>query len=463
VSGTSEDDLLSGEDADAPEPPRPFQVQSYKHLLQFPEIPAGSKATPSGNSDITIPIVDAIIVPTVRSADQIASAVELAVGARCQLVTLYTRNLPPGLPAILNRLEQGRATPLALPVRIQHHLLDLAADLPQSLASASARDISRKRNLGLIIGRACGWTRILFLDDDIRKLSVAKLSSAAALLDEYPVVGLQVNKYPDASVVGHARRLTGRRQEPFISGGSLLVNPQLLNGFFPPIYHEDWLCIFNHIRLGEVAIGGAVGQVPYQPFTTPVRAALEEFGDILVSGLLWLVHTRHGKRPIEPASGDGNFAITDRDYWSEATTSQFWEKILRQRAALLDSIASRLKELSSHSRPAPGDPLPSLRAAQLRCHQLTPEEFVSFTEKWLLNLAAWSDSLSVLPRADSVSSALGELGLSQLVRTQEAYSRLAVARRTRWTGGFVRRGVVAPEPIPAAADSRLAGSRASGS
>ena len=462
MSGTTEDDLLSGEEADVPEPPRPFQVQSYKHLLQFPEIPAGSKDTPSGNRDITVPIVDAIIVPTVRSADQIASAVELAVGARCQLVTLYTRNLPPGLPAILDRLGQGRATPLALPVRIQHHLLDLAADLPQSLASASARDISRKRNLGLIIGRACGWTRMLFLDDDIRKLSVAKLSSAAALLDEYPVVGLQVNKYPDASVVGHARRLTGRRQEPFISGGSLLVNPQLLNGFFPPIYHEDWLCIFNHIRLGEVAIGGAVGQVPYQPFTTPVRAALEEFGDILVSGLLWLVHTRHGKRPIEPASGAGNFAITDRDYWGEATTSQFWEKILRQRAALLDSIASRLKELSSQSRFSPRDPLPSLRAAQQRCHQLTPAEFVSFTEKWLLNLAAWSDSLSALPRADSVSRALGELGLSQLVRTQEAHSRPAVARRTRWTGGFVRR-VVASEPIPAAADSRLAGSRASGS
>ena len=439
MSGIVEGDLLSGEKADDVEPSRPFQVQSYKHLLQFPEIPAGTKATPSGNRNTAVPIIDAIIVPTVRSADQITSAVELALGARCQLVTLYTRNLPPGLPAILDRLEQGRATPLALPARVQHHLLDLAADLPQTLASASARDISRKRNLGLIIGRACGWTRMLFLDDDIRKLSVAKLSSAAALLDKYPVVGLQVNKYPDASVVGHARRLTGRRQEPFISGGSLLVNPQLLNGFFPPIYHEDWLCIFNHLRLGEVAIGGAVGQVSYQPFTTPVRAALEEFGDILVSGLLWLVHTRHGKHLVEPASGDGNFAIANHAYWGEATTSRFWEKILRQRTALLDSIAWQLKELSSHSRPSHGDPLPSLRAAQQRCCQLTPDEFVSFTEKWLLNLTAWSDGLSVLPRADSVSRALDELSLSQLVRMHEIHSQQAHARGSRWTGGFAGR------------------------
>ena len=37
----------------------------------------------------------------------------------------------------------------------------------------------------------------------------------------------------------------------------------------------------NHIRLGEVAIGGTVGQLPYKPFTTPQRAAHEEFGDIL--------------------------------------------------------------------------------------------------------------------------------------------------------------------------------------
>ena len=83
-------------------------------------------------------------------------------------------------------------------------------------------DISRKRNLGLLIGRVCRWTCMLFLDDDISKLNVPELSAAAALLVKYPVVGLQVRKYPDASVVGHARRLTGRRQEPFVSGGSLL-------------------------------------------------------------------------------------------------------------------------------------------------------------------------------------------------------------------------------------------------
>ena len=36
----------------------------------------------------------------------------------------------------------------------------------------------------------------------------------------------------------------------------MLLNPQRLNGFFPAAYHEDWLSIIDHIRLGEVAVSG---------------------------------------------------------------------------------------------------------------------------------------------------------------------------------------------------------------
>ena len=67
------------------------------------------------------------------------------------------------------------------------------------------------------------------------------------LVKDYPVVGFQVRNYPDNSVVGHAKRLAGWHQDVFISGGALLVDPRRLNGFFPPIYHEDWLCVLNHI------------------------------------------------------------------------------------------------------------------------------------------------------------------------------------------------------------------------
>ena len=232
------------------EPPRPFHLESYAHLLNEAPHQAGT-GTESGDRAQDSPragaVIDAIIVPTIRSAEQLRPAVRLAKQLRCQLIALYTDEFPDKLTQALAELRPGQATVLALRSGAGHRLLDLASAIPQSSVSACAADISRKRNLGLLIGRACGWTRMLFLDDDIRRLNADKVSSAAALLSRYPVVGLQVTKFADASVVGHARRLAESGWKPFISGGSMLVNPQRMRGFFPPVYHEDWLSIIDHL------------------------------------------------------------------------------------------------------------------------------------------------------------------------------------------------------------------------
>jgi hypothetical protein len=415
--------------------PKPFRLKSFIHLLRFPEI---TYAAPGASSRS----VDAIIVPTIRSPEQLRSAVRLAAEAQCQLIALYTNEFPAELSSVLEEVRPGMATALTVGSGIVHRLLDLAADLPQTVVSSCALDISRKRNLGLLIGRACGWTRMLFLDDDIRKVSAEKLSSAAKLLDEYPVVGLQVTKYPDASVVGHAFRLTGHGQRPFISGGSLLVNPQRLNGFFPAVYHEDWLSLINHLKHGEVAVGGTVGQLPYKPFTTPERARFEEFGDTLAAGLLEVVDGHHGRGNSEPAGSADIVTAAEHDYWHEATKIRFWQEILNRRGALLDNIAERLKIL----RPLDLTPLESVRAAQRRHGELKPEEFVSFTKEWVDALAEWRTWLSHLPHADSVKKALADLGVLHAVSIYETYPRQApaslqqaAARGKRWTGGFAGR------------------------
>ena len=408
--------------------PKPYRLKSYTHLLRFPEITDAAPGA-SGRS------VDAIIVPTVRSPEQLRSAVRLAAEAGCQLIVLYTESFPAELSSVLDEMQPGLATVLAVGSGVTHPLLDLAAGLPQTAVSSSALDISRKRNLGLLIGRACGWTSMLFLDDDIRKVNGEKLRSAAKLLDEYPVVGLQVTKYPDASVVGHAFRLTGHGQRPFISGGSLLVNPQRLNGFFPAVYHEDWLCLISHLRCGEVAIGGTVGQLPYKPFTTPQRARLEEFGDTLAAGLLELVDDQHQTSNTAPAGRADIATAAEYDYWREATTVHFWAEILQRRGALLDNIAGRLKVI----RPPDPRPLECVRAAQQRHRELTPEEFASFTEQWLAVLAAWRSWLPCRTHANSVSKALADLGLLHAVRSYETRPQQAPARGIRWTGGFAGR------------------------
>lgn len=394
------------------EAPTPFQSELYPRLLRRP-----ARRPAKGNTGIPPSIIDAIIVPTIRSAEQLRSAVRLAAESRSHLITLHTDRFPSELPSVLGKLGRGAVTPLALRSRARHPLLDLAANLPQTLRSSSAFDISRKRNLGLLIGRACGWTRMLLLDDDIQWLNIAKLRAAASVLreDEYPVVGIQVtDKYPDASVIGHARRIVGYDHKPFISGGSLLVNPQRLNGFFPAVYHEDWLCIIDHLRLGEVAVSGQVGQGPYDPFATPERARVEEFGDVLASGLLWLVHAARNN-----VAGQAALAYKDpgipSDYWREAMRLDFWKEVLDQRAKLLDQLALLLERRPKRDMA----PLDSVRAAQRRRSELSPDEFVSFIGAWVGNLTKWRNQVSRLTKASSVDKALADLGLLHTVRLLE--------------------------------------------
>ena len=457
VIETADNDLQSGEAEDNNgDPPRPFQISSYHDLLKSPQIPVTSKDIPSGERNISTPVVDAIIVPTIRSAQQAKCVVDLASQVRCELLLLYTDDFPPGLPAVLAGLKQGEAIPLALRSGLRHpHLLDLGSELPQSFASAAALDISRKRNLGLLIGRMRGWTRVLLLDDDIRRLNIEKLSSAAALLDEYPVVGLQVHKFPDASVVGHARRRTGRRQEPFVSGGSLLIDPQRLDGFFPAIYHEDWLCTINHLRAGEVAIGGAVAQKFHEPFESPERAKNEEFGDILAAGLLWLVYKRRKTNAVAAAESQA-------DYWQEAMQPGFWMRLLQERSELLEAVA----ELHGAQYPDNALAHETLELARKRCSELTADEFVAVMQKWLSNLDLWRERLSGLPRVDSVEKALAELGVLNIVHSYHWTSPQAPAdaarkRRAKFLGAVIVTAALGTalglvkKCLPGASSSRL--------
>lgn len=413
MTATTGDNAESCEAYGRGEPLRPFRAELYPRLLRRPAVrPA------QGNSGTSQSVIDAIIVPTIRSAEQLRSAVKLAADSGSHLVTLHTDRFPSELTSVLGKFGRGAVTPLALRSGARHALLDLAANLPQTLRSSSAFDISRKRNLGLLIGRACGWTRMLLLDDDIQWLNVAKLRAAASVLrgDKYPVVGIQVtDKYPDASVIGHARRIVGYDHKPFISGGSLLVNPQRLSGFFPAVYHEDWLCVLDHLRQGEVAVSGQVGQGPYDPFANPDRARIEEFGDVLASGLLWLVYTARDKVAAQAALADTNTEIQS-DYWREAMRLDFWKEVLGQRAMLLDELVLRLGLRSKHDM---ARPLESVRAAQDRCSELSPDEFVSFIKAWAGNLAKWRDRTSHLAGAGSVGKALADLGLLHTVRLFE--------------------------------------------
>ena len=86
----------------------------------------------------------------------------------------------------------------------------LTSEHPENEIEPSCHaDIARKRNVGLLLGRLCGWRTIMFLDDDIRDMTANAVSQAAAMTAHYQAVGFRIASYPDNSVVCHAHRLAG--------------------------------------------------------------------------------------------------------------------------------------------------------------------------------------------------------------------------------------------------------------
>ncbi|MFB9322243.1 hypothetical protein [Cryptosporangium minutisporangium] len=162
----------------------------------------------------------------------------------------YRGHLPGRLTAVDTSAEQP----------CFEHDLRFEADSISHRLSSRRSDVSRKRNLALLLARASGVRRLLFLDDDVAVPDRGDVRRATGGLDQgFTTVGLPVGQFPDHSVVCHAHRLAGGAQDGFIGAGALLVDPQRITSFFPDIYNEDWLFILDEVAAGAVAtVGRAV-------------------------------------------------------------------------------------------------------------------------------------------------------------------------------------------------------------
>jgi hypothetical protein len=323
--------------------------------------------------------LDAIIVPTARPPAALADAVELAAAAKCVLVVLCSRNAD---------AATARAMAEAGGVRV------VAADIgpgtwhpPQSCTSvASGRlaygsDTSVKRNVGLALSRMTGWSRVLLLDDDISDVNIAQLEMAAALLDDYRAVGLCNVGYEDNSVVCHAIRDTGGKQDTFIGAGALLIASDRTESFFPEIYNEDWFFLLDGDTLSEVAVAGDCVQRKFDPYATTERARQEEFGDCVAEGL---------------------FALLDRGDRISMADAEYWEQFLRQRRRLISGVMDRVPS----NQPMAASLRESLRTLQ----QVKPALCVRYVDNWRDDLDRWRKELEKLEPVDEPGTALAMLG-----------------------------------------------------
>jgi hypothetical protein len=368
-------------------------VRQYETHRQF-----AGRARP-GSWRVSRAHLDAIIVPASRTADNLEHAVSLAQAAECWLIVLCsreTRATDVGQLFSDTGFRKGVAVDISDDYR--HPLLtfrssDLARDSEPTVCVSPNGDLSTKRNLGLLLARMLGWSRIFFMDDDVRGVSLADLRATVAMLDRYRSVGMRVTDYADNSVVCHAHRATGADQDVFVSGSVLAVNCQEPFGFFPEIYNEDWLFFYDDVRAGRLGWSGRdVTQLRYDPFENVQRAERQEFGDVLAEGLYGLLHIR------------SDLSTVPVRYWNDflATRKRFLEEIIGRADSLAPEIGQNIVR--------------AVQTAMLCLMQVQPKLFEDYIRAWRYDLDNWTERLKTVPRLDSIDAALEALTLGSAQR-----------------------------------------------
>jgi hypothetical protein len=335
--------------------------------------------------------LNAIIVPTIRPASTLLGVIAMARQVNAALLVLCSGKARASEVADLAGRDRYVT---AVDVTGLRRLMPAfeTTGIHRRIQRHPLGDLSLKRNLGLIIARVAGWERILFLDDDIDVPDFTDLTAAAAVADYFDAVGLNNAGFEDNSVVCHALRYIGGKQDTFVGGGAMVVRPGWVTSFFPDIYNEDWLFLLRNTSLASVATHGTMRQRAFDPFDTTARAESQEFGDCIAEGIYWLL---------------------DRGSPIRHADTRYWRDSLKRRGELINHIKGRMVN-------APATPdvraklLASLTAARDAHTWITPDMCNSYMNAWHRDRASWrrhlrEHPLSVTPRLAEV--ACKELGI----------------------------------------------------
>jgi hypothetical protein len=353
---------------------------SHRGLLKSP--PVDSSSGQHG--------IDAIFVPTARPPAYLEGAAGLAKSLGCVLVTLHSKKWTTAAEA-LNRLPADLnlvAIDVRGTARLNLPYWRTTGELADSVFACRS-DLSEKRNLAIMLSRMLGWSRILFLDDDITGLNPDDVQAAINLLSTYNAVGLHVGGFPDHSVVCHAYQMAGGEQQEFIGGGALAIEVNRTKSFFPSIYNDDWFFLLDgNDSLQPTAVTGEVAQYPYDPFRTPERARNEELGDVLAEGIYWLL--------------DQERRIIEAD-------AAYWRSFLGKRRRFIEGV---LKMVRADGSLEPDDRtrrIDALKGSLGRLALITPELCERYLRAWAEDRRQWETHLRALPTGLTIPEALAAL------------------------------------------------------
>ena len=331
--------------------------------------------------------IDAVIVPTTRRPACLTEAAGLALG--CTLVTLHSGKWTTAAKAAQRFAADVDLVAIDVPEPERLRLPNWETSrLLAGTVFARRTDLSAKRNLALMLSHRVGWSRILFLDDDITALNPDEVRKASGLLDTHNAVGLQIGGFPDHSVVCHAYRQAGGKQQSFIGGGALAIELERSKSFFPDIYNDDWFFLLDgDKRLQPTAVTGQVVQYPYDPFRSPERAREEELGDVLAEGIYWLL--------------DQDRSIIDAD-------QGHWARFLEKRAQFIQSVLEmvRTDALEQHEKDRR---IAALKGSLGRLALITPVLCKNYLRAWAADRQRWLRHVEKLPSHEQLPSALAAL------------------------------------------------------
>ncbi|GAA1597388.1 hypothetical protein GCM10009804_62290 [Kribbella hippodromi] len=352
--------------------------------------------------------LDAIVVPAARPASALQDVITLSIELSVPLVILCSRQAQ--LEQVVARVENveknfgAKAVVVEVPENYRPPCDPPLTSGPEfrEVSAGRSSDLSAKRNIGLLLGRMRGWNKILFVDDDISRFNRRDVDRLTGYLDRHPVASMVSREYPDNSVVCHARRLAGFKQDVFVSGAALGVNlkhPEL--SFFADVYNEDWFFFARQAANRSLPKIGEVRQLAYEPFADQGRADREEFGDLLAEGLYGLFETTpHWSFKDQLA------AATVKSHWRNFATDrlEFIQQTLDalDRAQMSASPANYLDMLNAQA---------SLLIAAKRASSITPDLCVDFIEKWQEDEVRWRQMLRRFPSSMTERDALAELQL----------------------------------------------------
>ncbi len=340
--------------------------------------------------------LDGIVVSTTRTPDSVIDAFALADSLNAEVVVLcsdgdaladYASELPNGRGfAVTLHGQWADGPPALLPAESKVTAPTLETSRAFDGTDRPRSDLSRKRNLGLVLARLAGWDTLMFLDDDIRIPQPTIIDDAVTALDHSVAVGFRVHDFADNSIVCHARRLAGCEQDVFVGASALAINVGGADTFFPDVYNEDWLFLAPFIDRRTVSYVDSVTQDRHNPFAKPRRARFQEFGDVLAEGLVGFLHEATLSRP--PSIG-------------------YWSAFLAARADVIASTLRICGEMDQTSHVIAIQK--SLRVAERVRSKIKAIDLTRYIDTWLDDLVVWQDFVTGLASLGDLRKALEHL------------------------------------------------------